>query len=194
MAFRLTLVALAILLLSSRPASAEWQLKPFLGATFGGGTTLLADLDRQAGHPKLVFGASNMLLGEVVGVEADFGFVPGFFNGGHLVVASSVTTLTGNVVVALPQHMARYSLRPYIVGGAGLMRVHIEDFVSAFPVSNNMAALDFGAGATGFVTNRIGVSWDVRYFHTIHGKDEGISVGPEELSFWRANMAVAIRY
>jgi hypothetical protein len=48
---------------------------------------------------------------------------------------------------------------------------------------------------TGFVTHRVGVSWDLRRFGTIHGKSgRGISIGAEQLSFWRASMALAIRY
>ena len=38
---------------------------------------------------------------------------------------SAVTTLTGNVVVALPRRMAGYGLRPYFSGGAGLMHVDV---------------------------------------------------------------------
>ncbi len=194
-AARVGLLALASLLLWPSEGRAEWQIKPFLGVTFGGDTTFV-DLDQVAGHPKIAFGVTNALLGEVIGVEADLGRVPGFFTGGHLVVNSSVTTLTGNVVLALPRHRTRYTLRPYVVGGAGLMHVHIDDFLAVLPVASSLAALDVGGGATGFLTDRIGVSWDVRYFRSIGGHDEGLAVsfGAEQLSFWRANMALVIRY
>src|SRR6185436_14754149 len=36
-------------------ASAEWQFKPFLGATFAGGTTFV-DLEEASGHPNLSVG------------------------------------------------------------------------------------------------------------------------------------------
>ena len=178
-------------------ASAEWQLKPFFGGAFGGQTTFV-DLDHGVGNKHIVVGASGVWLGEVVGVEADAGHAPGFFqtSSGHLVLTSSVTTLTGNVVVALPRRLTQYTLRPYFVGGGGLMRVRIDDAVSVLRVSRTMRALDVGGGATGFLTNRVGVDWQLRYFRSAGGVDEqrAISIGAEQLSFWRASMALAIRY
>jgi hypothetical protein len=187
---------LALLLLPPAQAWAEWQIRPFVGLTFGGGTTFV-DLERAAGKPNLVFGASGGWLGEVFGIDADFGYGPGFFQTGdqHLVLNSSATTLTGNVVIALPRRLAQYGLRPYFVGGAGLMHVRIDDSFGALPVARSLAAIDVGGGATGFVSDRIGVNWDVRYFRSIgRGTDSGLSFGAEQLSFWRANIALAIRY
>jgi len=55
---------------------------------------------------------------------------------------------------------------------------------------------DLGAGVVGFLTNKVGVCWDLRRFQSIGGDTSGagISFGDEHLSFWRATMAVAIRY
>lgn len=187
------LLAAAIGLLAPGRATAEWQLKPFLGATFGGGTTFALAGD---GHTALVFGASGLLVGNVLGVEVDVARTPGFFGAGprRLILGSSVTTLTGNVVVALPREMARYSLRPYVVVGGGLMRVRIGDVLSALPAASTLPAFDAGGGVTGFLTDRFGVSWDLRYFRSFNGQVGGFSIGPEQLSFWRANMALAIRF
>ena len=194
---RVSLLALALLLLRPALASAEWQFKPFLGVTFGGDTTLV-DLEHAAGHPKLAFGISSVLLGEVIGIEGDVGHTPSFFHYGdqHLVLQSSVTTLTGNMIIALPRHLTEYTLRPYFVGGAGLLLARSDDVLGALHVASNLPAVDIGGGVTGFLTDRIGLSWDVRHFHSIHGKGEerGLSFGVERLSFWRANMALAIRY
>jgi hypothetical protein len=177
--------------------SAEWQLKPFFGGAFGGETTFV-DLDHAVGNKHAVVGASGVWLGEVLGVEADLGHSPGFFqtNSGHLVVGSRVTTLTGNIVVALPRRMTQYTLRPYFVGGGGLMVIRSDDKGNVLQVARAMRALDIGGGATGFLTDRVGVDWQVRYFRTIGGIDEqqGISTGAEQLSFWRASMALVIRY
>jgi hypothetical protein len=174
---------------------AEWQLKPFIGATFGGNTTLF-DLDQAAGESKFTVGVNGLLLGEFLGVEADLGHTPGFFDRKtqNLIVGSRVTTLTGNVVLALPKRLAQYSLRPYLVGGAGLMYARSDDALHVLTVSQRLAALDVGGGVTGFFTNRVGVSWDVRYFRSIGaGGNNGISFGNEHLSFWRAMMAGVIR-
>jgi hypothetical protein len=180
-------------------AEAEWQIKPFVGLTFAGSTTFL-DLEQASGNRHGAIGVSGTKLGNVIGVEGEFAFVPGFFQrsdiAAPLVLRSSVTTLTGNVVITLPRRMTEYALRPYFVGGAGLMHVRADDSLQVLPIASNLAAVDLGGGVTGFLSNRLGLNWDIRYFRSVHGKDEGlgISTGPEQLSFWRASMALAIRY
>ena len=186
---------------AARPASAEWQLKPFVAGTYGGETTFL--FVRQTlpadNYAHVAFGASAEYLGEVFGVEADFGHTPRFFQGieAPLVVDSGVTTVTGNVVVAMPKRLAQYTLRPYVVGGAGLMHIRYDTgpgLQVPLQTLSNLQAMDLGAGVTGFLTRRVGVSWDVRYFRSIdRTREVGQSIGSEHLTFWRASMALAIR-
>lgn len=191
-------LALTVFLWPPSVASAEWQVKPFLGVTFGGGTTLL-EPEMAVGSPNVAVGINALLIGDMLGVEADLGYAPGFFQKGDLqkplVVSSSATTLTANVLIAVPRHLTQYTLRPYFVGGGGLMHAGFEDFFG-LTVTSALPTMDVGAGVTGFLTNRFGVNWDVRYFRSLGGKDQGIgvSIGPEELSFWRAHMALAIRF
>ena len=192
-------LALTLLLLSPAETWAEWQIRPFLGVTFAGGTTLV-DLAHAAGSPNIVVGVNGALLGDVIGIDVDFGHAPGFFESGdsHLVQRSSVTTLTGNVVIAPPRHLTEYTLGPYFVVGAGLMRARSDDFFGLLSVASTMPAMDVGGGANGFLSDRIGLSWDARYFWSVGGKEvRGLSLGPqqvsEQLSFWRASMAVVIR-
>jgi hypothetical protein len=187
------------LLLSAGPAGAEWQIRPFAGVTFGGGTTFV-DLAGAAGTPNVVVGVNGALLGNVVGIEADFGYAPGFFQSGdqELVRQSSATTLTGNAVVAVPRHLTEYTLGPYFVIGAGLMHVTIEDVLGPFSKATTLAALDVGGGVTAYLSDRYGLMWDARYFRSIGRRQvRGVSIAPEEagerLSFWRASMALVIR-
>jgi len=190
-------LALALLLVLPGSASAEWQVRPFLGVTFAGGTTFV-DSEHAAGHPKLALGVNAVLLGENIGIEGDFGRTPGFFQSGdqQLVLGSSATTLTGNIVIALPRRLTQYTLRPYFVAGAGLMHTRIDHALVALNVARTLPAIDVGGGATGFLTDHVGLSWDMRYFRSISGNSQlrGLSVAAEQLSFWRANMALAIRY
>jgi hypothetical protein len=194
---RLGLLALALLLIVPTQAAAEWQIKPFFGVTFGGSTTLI-DLENGAGHPHVVLGVTGMWLGELIGVDADLGYARGFFQSDQTLVAgSSATTLTGNLVIAVPRRLTQYTLRPYVVGGAGFMHAGIEHNIGGggLDVSSTRPAMDVGGGVTGFLSSRIGLNWDVRYFWSVgKGEDRGLSIGPEQLSFWRANMAIAIRY
>ena len=195
---RVAVVAIALSLIgSAAEASAEWHVKPSLGIAFGGNTTFV-DVEDAAGSPTVVLGVSGVLLGEVVGLDIDFSRATGFFESGdrNLVTHSSVTTLAGSVIVALPRHLNEYGLRPYFAAGAGLMRVRIEHPLSVLDVADTLPAVQLGGGATGFVTDRIGLNWEVRHFRTIRGTSvgRGLSFGPERLSFWRGTMALVIRY
>jgi hypothetical protein len=187
---------LLLMLLVPARASAEWQLKPFFGGVFAGQTTFI-DLDHAAGNAHMVFGGDSLLLGDVIGVEADLGHTPSFFRSGerHLVLAGNVTSFTGNVVVSVPKRMAQYSLRPYLVGGGGFLHAHIQDSIAVLPLSRFLGAIDVGGGATGFLSEKVGLDWQLRYFRSVGGAAEnGVSFGPEQLSYWRATMALAIRY
>lgn len=201
---RRVLVASALLvLLFPLHAGAEWQFKPFLGVTFGGGTTIV-DFEQAAGSANVCWGGDVLYIGDTFGIEGDFATAPGFFQSGNysltnppLVRDSAVTTVTGNFVLAWPRHRAEYSLRPYLVAGGGLVRVRIDDFAGPL-VTSNQAGFDVGGGATGFLTHRVGLSWDLRYFRSIAGtgQEGGISVSEPHpvISFWRLSMAIAVRY
>jgi len=188
---------LACVLLLTLPSAgwAEWQLKPFIGLTFGGSNTLL-DLDDVAGERKFMLGASATWLGNFFGVEGDIARVPGFFQtvSQQSVVSSSVTTVTGNAILTLPRKLTQYGLRPYFVAGGGVVSARIDHELALFDVDTTLKVLDVGGGATGFLTDRVGVSWDVRYFRSVGGKEgTGLAFGKEQISFWRASMGVAVR-
>jgi hypothetical protein len=173
-----------------------------MGGTFGGETTFV-DSEAAAGGGKnrgklnLAIGGSAVFLGEMFGTEIEVADAPGFFQSDkNLVRHSRVTTISGNVIVAAPRRMTEYSLRPYVVAGAGLMYVTKTTSLSVFDISRIAPSFDVGVGVVGFVTNRFGVSWDIRRFQMIdrNNGNGGQTFGDERLSFWRATMAVAIRY
>jgi hypothetical protein len=192
------LAALALVALAPWPAAAEWQAKPFLGVSFGSSSTYVIPEEITK---NVSLGAGVVWLGEVVGFEGEIAHAPGFFSGrltsletGRGESDGSVTTLTGSVVLAVPRSVARYTLRPYFVGGIGLMRVSFSDTLEAFKLTRNLTAMNLGGGATGFLTPRVGVNWEIRYFRSLAGPlEEGFSIGPEKLSFWRASMAMVFR-
>jgi len=198
---RATICAIALILFAPVPAAAEWQVRPFIGFSFGGSTTFV-DPEVAIETQNVVMGVTGGWLGEVFGFEADFGRAPGFFQRGDDVaeevqlVSSAVTTLTGNVVIALPRRLAGYGLRPYFSGGAGLTHIDMLGKFQIVDIGRTLPTMSLGGGVTGFLTNRVGLNWDVRRFSTFRGEGEtvGNSVGNESLSFWRASMAVAVRY
>jgi hypothetical protein len=188
--------AVVSFVLLATPAAAEWQIKPFAGIAFGGSTSFV-DPEEAVGRVHRLLGVNAVVLGEVLGLEADVARVPGFFQSGDglFVLSSSVVTLTGNLVVAMPKRISQYTLRPYFVAGAGILRAHSEPNLGTLLVASTRPAVDIGGGATGFLSDRIGVSWELRHFRSIgRGGTTGASVSPEQLTFWRATMALAIRY
>lgn len=189
------LLALAVLWLPPSTAGAEWQVKPFVGIAFGGATTL-SDLDQAVDSAHAVLGISGLRIGEIVGVEGDLSRTPLFEGSLGNVLSGTVVSLTGNIVVALPRRLTQYTLRPYFVGGGGLLRARSEGSFNVVFVEATLPAIDLGAGATGFLTRHVGVTWEARHFRSIgeHAGTSGISFGPEQLSYWRATAGIAIRF
>ena len=192
--------AIALWLMAPAHLAAEWQIRPFIGFTFGAASTF-TNPELASGTRKTIIGVSGGWLGEIFGLEADFSRVPDFFQRDDApeeaqLVSSAVTTLTGNVVIAMPRRIAGYGLRPYFSGGAGMVRSDVEGRFGLVEIHRTLPALSLGGGVTGFLTPDIGLSWDIRRFHTLRGEGEtlGNSIGRERLSFWRATMAVAVRY
>jgi hypothetical protein len=189
----------ALLLLHSSQASADWLITPFVGMAFAGETSFLL-LGRGAGESKLTFGGSVVLLSDsLLGLEADVAHSPGFFKKDDdplgLVTASRVTTLGGNLIVAAPLTVTRESLRPYLVGGLGVMQARADDIISLEPVDKDLLALTIGGGAIGLLSERTGVRFDLRHLKAITGEDGPFAAeGTSRLSFWRASVGVILRY
>ena len=186
-----------VLALSPRAVYADWLFTPFAGGSFAPETTLLI-FEEGAGR-KFTLGASVALLSDgILGIEADVGHTPSFFEGEDplgLVLTSRVTTLTGNVILAVPLAITRESLRPYVVGGLGLLQARSKHAAGLFPVDQNFLGVNFGAGAIGFVSNRTGLRFDVRHIKAASGADGPFArPGISRLSFWRATIGVVVRY
>jgi hypothetical protein len=190
--------AAAIGMTAAQAAAADRQVRPFVGFTFAGDTTFVPNLTEAAGRVHPTIGVSAEVLGEVFGVDFDLAHTPGFFQTGaadDLILSSGITTVTGNVVIGPPRKRMEYGLRPYVVAGGGIMRIRVLDYFGVVDVAQSKPAFDFGAGAVGFLTHDVGVAWEVRRFQTLGSPDlSGTSFGAEKVSFWRATMAVAIRY
>lgn len=189
--------ALVLFILLAFPAAgwAEWQFKPFIGTTFAGSSTFVFT-EEAASERHLVVGGAVTWLGNVFGVEGEVTRVPGFFESDSVESpnGSSLTTLTGAVVMTLPRKWAGYSLRPYLTAGGGLMRIGIDQQESLFEAYRTLGLVSLGGGATGFLTDRVGLNWDLRYFRSVGGTDDsGLTIGREEVSYWRLSMGVAIR-
>ena len=192
-----TLLLAVVLCGSVRDAWADYLFIPFIGGAFAGRTTFL-DLEQGAGSTQLIFGGSAAwLTAGVLGAEADFSYAPRFFetdNVGGQILGSSMLTLGGSVIAAVPLGVSQYGLRPYVIGGLGLIHSGIEYAGVVDPVDDNSASLNVGAGAIGFLTPRTGVRFELRHFRTLD-RDVNELTGDlgTRLSFWRATVGVVIR-
>jgi hypothetical protein len=191
---RALLLAATLAAVCPATASAEWFIAPFIGAKFAGSTSIV-DLEQGASNTRMTLGASFLVVSDdVFGVEGEFGYSPRFFersSGSGLTARSNVTTLMGNVVMAVPARITRDGLRPYAAVGIGLIHVGIKDIINLLPVDGNLLGLSFGGGAIGRLTNRTSVRFDVRHLRSVGRGDEVPSIGDTSISYWRATAGVA---
>jgi hypothetical protein len=201
------ILAACALLVAGAPqiAAAEWHITPFIGFTLAGKTTIV---DPQFATDKrhVDFGGAVALLGPgILGAEAIVVFTPGFFQTertsletdvGRVVITSSRSTaVMGNAVLTTPRRWTEYSLRPFVSGGFGLLRVSKTEESDVLGVHLNLAGFNIGGGAIGFLSQRTGVRFDVRYFKTVHDTDHGpgVSIGDVHLGYMTATVGVVIR-
>ena len=182
---------------AAAPASAEWFVVPFTGASFGSDTNYV-DLDLAAGRTNVAFGVSGGYVGQgFLGVEVDVGATPGFFQRANpdLVTSSTVTSVMGNLVVTAPLSFTKESLRPYVVGGLGVLHASSDDLVEAYSFKRDLLGFTVGGGVTGYFTNTVGVRFDLRYMrHVNEDESPGVGLGPTRLSLWRASIGISLRY
>ena len=184
-------------LLSAAPLAAEWHFTPMVGMTFKGDTTLLIDFDSGASRRHNHFGGAVSLLGDgILGLEAIGVWTPGFFQAENPVVVekSRVTALMANVVVTAPKRWTEYSLRPFVSGGLGAIRVMQTDSSRVQPYDETFKSFNIGGGAVGFFSQRTGVRFDLRYYRTMRGiPDEVFAIGEPSLRYMTASIGVVLR-
>lgn len=190
--------AALLALLFTTDAHADWLITPFIGTTFGAETGFLT-LEPAAGIAKhAVYGVSGGWLGtQVLGFEGEFAFVPGFFatdDALNLNISSRVTTLFGNVMATVPVSVTRDSLRPYILGGLGIVNVTRDDPLNLVDSGDKSLGLQLGGGALGFVSDRAALRFDLRHIRTLSRTTDVFGERVTKLSFWRAAVGVALRY
>ncbi len=190
-------LAVFLTLIAPASAAADWLITPFLGAAFAGETTFVADPG--AGQKKTAFGVSVALLTDgLLGLEADVAHSPRYFQGdtpGGIILNSRMTTIGGNVILAAPLALTRESLRPYLVGGLGLLQARTDDLLGLAAIKKELLSLTVGGGVVGFLSAETGVRFDLRHVKAISGEAGPLArPGLSRLSFWRFSVGVTIRY
>ena len=188
----LILVAAAAVVLAPAQARADGWVTPWIGTAFG------SSIDNGRG----TFGVSAGGMGAgIVGGEVDFGYNPSFFGTQNDFGNSSVLNVMGNLIVGVPIGGTHgMGLRPYIVGGVGLIRTQVDANSNLFrpAASDNMFGWDAGAGVMGFFNDHIGLRGELRYLRGTHDMNTSTGVNSvdfngNKIHFWRPSIGVVFR-
>jgi hypothetical protein len=184
----------ALLTMTPSEAKADWIVRPFFGAAVNPSHGFV-DLEQTAGDSKLVFGAAAGWQPRAIGVEFEVSVLPGFFDGpGELTIAGTVTTVMGNVTWQLPRPDASSRLRVYVSGGAGIVRVRLEDALDAFSTNTSLAGGNAGGGVLLRVRPQLDINADARYFKTQYGDVDRAGFSEQFVSFTRLTGGVVLRF
>jgi hypothetical protein len=207
MSIRGLLTAGALGLATLVPASsarADVLFTPFVGANLGGSAA--SPLANLVGDPsRTTFGGSLALMaGGVFGVEADVGYTPRFFGtdvelGGVPIslAQNNVLTAMANLTVGVPvQGSSGAGIRPYAVGGIGLVRQQLSAAAGLVRYDLNDVGYNVGGGLMLFVSRNVGIRGDVRHFRTLGGNTlvDLIDLQPGAFNYTRATVGVTFRY
>jgi opacity protein-like surface antigen len=204
MSLRKAIVAGSFMILASgvapSKASADWLFTPFIGSTFGGSANLGGqDQDfKDEFERKLNYGASLAAMGAGgIGFEIDFGYSPNFFgladdSAFNLTGDGNVTTLTGNLLIGASSGR----VRPYVVGGVGLIRSKVDNPTQFFDkVSTNDFGLDAGAGIIGLFSENVGLRGDIRFFRSLQDNNpDSFDLSLGSFKFWRGTVGITFKF
>ena len=86
-------------------------------------------------------------------------------------------------------------VRPYVVGGVGLIKSKVEFTPnSLLDSSNNGFGWNIGGGVV-VGSERIGIRGDIRYFHSFKDLEVlGVDLGGEKLDFGRASVGLFLGF
>ncbi len=184
----------ALLTMVPSEATAQWIIRPFVGAAVRPSHGFV-DLEQTSGDSQIVLGASAGWHPRAIGVEFEVGSLPGFFTGpSDLIVAGNVMTVMGNVTWQLPKPPQSSRLRGYVTGGAGIVRVRLEDALDAFSSRTSLAAGNAGGGILIRWRPRLDLNADVRYFKTVYGEVDRAGFSEQFVSFTRLTAGVVVRF
>jgi opacity protein-like surface antigen len=186
---RLAYAALAALplLLAAAPARADGFITPYVGFNFGGDSANCATLTN-CQDKRTNWGVSFGGTTGIIGFEEDIGYAKDFF--GHSPTGdSSVLTVMSDLMILVPAG----PIRPYVIGGIGLIHPHVQFSASDLSFDSNTLGWDLGGGLNLFLAPHVGVRGDVRHLHTFQDVTLGV-FGNEKVDFWRASAGVTFSF
>jgi hypothetical protein len=190
-ALTVALISALLLLAAAAPSRAQGFISPFIGYDYGGNSGC-PDISN-CEDKRTNFGVAFGTMGRAFGFEEEFADAKNFF-GSVGDQSSSVITVMSNLMLV----PALGPVHPYVLGGLGLMKSHVEftrsDVLSA---TNNSLAWDLGGGVTILFAGRFGIRGDIRHFHSTKAITipfVGTTVTDEKLTFGRASAALVLAF
>ena len=180
---RKTALVLLFLGTAAAPARADWFATPYFGVVFGGAANQfrITDLDDEF-EQRVNFGGSiGYRTKGIFGFEVDYNVAPNFFQftGGTndfnlFDMNSSVQTLMGNVIVAIPVGGSTGAgFQPYVTAGFGTIRTQLRSDSDVFDdITSNDSGFNVGGGAHFFLSTHVGIRADVRYLRGFESLDD----------------------
>lgn len=179
----------ALAALSPAQARAQGFISPFIGFDFGGDSGCQTASGCEDKNSNI--GVAGGTMGSVFGFEAEFGYAREFF-GDTPGTASNVLTFMSNIML-VPRIGP---VRPYVLGGLGLIKTHVELTVpSLLEFDNNNFGWDFGGGIIIMFGDHVGARGDLRRFATFQDRTIfGFNLTNEKLNFNRAAAALVLAF
>ena len=183
--------SLLLLLIAATPSHAQGFISPLIGYDFGGnsGCPQISNCQDKRTNVGVALGS----MGKILGFEEEFADAKNFF-GSVGTQSSSVITLMSNIMIVPAVGL----VHPYLLGGLGLMKTHVEFTRSdVLSTTNNGLAWDIGGGVTVLFTRHFGVRGDIRHFHSAKSFTipfVGITPTDEKLTFGRASAALVLAF
>jgi opacity protein-like surface antigen len=190
--FSIAAILALFLLVPAAPARADVVLTPYVGTLFGG------NLDNAQGN-QVTFGGSAAFMGAgIFGAEVDFNYTPEFVQDTVSTPDIRQASLMGNLIVGVPIGNASQGgqLRPYVLGGIGLMRTSADASQLFDRFSSNDFAINFGGGVMAFFNEHVGIRGDLRYYRALTDDDAGSGVDFDlsDFDFWKWNVGASFRF
>lgn len=167
-------------------SDARMMVSPFAGATFGGDTTTGGTIGMSA----------SFWVKPWIGVEADAAYTPMLFEQDGFFIDRSVTTVTGQLIVAPPM-LKRERFTPFVTAGLGLLRPNLAEAGELSVVKGNTLAMSVGGGAMGFFNDHVGFRGDVRYTRGLRESEldqNAFGIDFSTFSFWRTTAGLVVRF
>jgi opacity protein-like surface antigen len=140
------------------------------------------------------------MIGGVFGFEEDIAYAPKFVAAqGTQIGQTNVLTLMSNLVLGIPiGGQTGAGVRPYVLGGVGLLRTNAEQSIATLTPDQNSFGFDAGGGINIYFSDHVGIRGDLRYMRSFSAADSsnilGVILRKGTLDFWRGTGGLVLRF